>query len=583
MEILPIKGWGKGLNKDLLPSELGEGFCSDADNIRFVNGFAERVGGLFTYGTSWPITAYANFLYGSTRSTTRGCFHIQAGIAKVYADDLNATNSEITRYTEGVVITSITSVGTTATATTATVHGRTTGDTVSIWGCVPTNYNVTAVITVTGANTFTFTIVSTGGVAATTIGLYSYNGATSNFTGAVDDRWTIGALSGVLIANNPVNGLYYWNGDVATRLRKFPASNVSDVARVFKYFIVQLASTVDGVKLLHNVAWSAAAEPGSIPGSFTASTTNDAGDVDLAETPGKVVDCLPMGDVNIVYKEDARYAMRHVEGNDVFTFTRLPGTDGLLAPGCVVDTPKGHVFLTKGLEVMLHNGGEAISLSKGRIKTVLSALPYAYLKRAFLVTNPAKTEVWVCLVDNTSTTPFSCNVAYIWNWEDDTWGIKTFPALGHVTCGFGGLGANNNVIPVLVFCTENTFSAQLLEAQAKDYTDQFTSTVFTTMIERRGLSFGDPTRMKLLQRSRWHIDAAAGSTSTVYHGSSKTADGTVTYTSGATHTLGTTNFVDARATSGRYLAVKLTYAPPSGNASYALRSSDVVFVLGGTR
>ena len=53
------------------------------------------------------------------------------------------------------------------------------------------------------------------------------------------------------------------------------------------------------------VFWSQPAEPDALPSTFDATDdTADAGWVDLADTAGDVVDCLPLGDVNIIYKED---------------------------------------------------------------------------------------------------------------------------------------------------------------------------------------------------------------------------------------------------------------------------------------
>ena len=59
-----------------------------------------------------------------------------------------------------VAVTSITSVGTTATVTTTTNHGFSNGQSVLISGAVPTEYNGQVTITVTGANTFDYTVVS---------------------------------------------------------------------------------------------------------------------------------------------------------------------------------------------------------------------------------------------------------------------------------------------------------------------------------------------------------------------------------------------------------------------------------------
>lgn len=87
----------------------------------------------------------------------------------------------------GVVIASLTSVGTLATAITLIPHGFTTGNTVTVAGATPAEYNVTAVITVTGASTFTYVIVDADDVAATgTITAVKY-GATEYF---IVDDWT---------------------------------------------------------------------------------------------------------------------------------------------------------------------------------------------------------------------------------------------------------------------------------------------------------------------------------------------------------------------------------------------------------
>ena len=90
----------------------------------------------------------------------------------------------------------------------------------------------------------------------------------------------------------------------------------------------------------------------------------DAGEQDLAETPALLVDCLPLGDVNIIYKERSMYAMTYVGAPYIFRFQRLPGESGMLARGCAVNTPLGHVVLTAG-DVVLNNGSGVQSIANG--------------------------------------------------------------------------------------------------------------------------------------------------------------------------------------------------------------------------
>jgi hypothetical protein len=72
----------------------------------------------------------------------------------------------------GAVISTITRVTTTATLTTATNHGLSTGTFVTVSGAIPTAFNGTYSITVTGVNTFTYVMASTPSADATTVGSY---------------------------------------------------------------------------------------------------------------------------------------------------------------------------------------------------------------------------------------------------------------------------------------------------------------------------------------------------------------------------------------------------------------------------
>lgn len=642
MAIVTIPNWGLGLNADAAPQELPPGYCTDCTNFRFRNGFAEQVGGISisVFGLGGPapsVIPYWIGLYASSLSTL-GNFIIHAGIAKVYANDFSGVETDITRYTTGADITSITFVGTTATVTTATNHGRTTGDIVTHYAALPTDYNATGAITVTGATTYTYTMATTPATNATTVGMYSYNstpgaaistitnagttatvttatphgratgnsvthsGATpaayngtftitvtgastytyvmasdpggnasvvgtyiynaySSFTGAIDDRWSGGSLNGIFFLNNPVDGLYYWNGDVATKLRKMPLATTTNVARSFLNYIFQLEN--------YTVRHSSAAAPGAIPSAFTAAVGNDANRTSLAATQGKLVDCLPLGDALIIYAEDARYAGRWTGDSRVFVYPKMPGTDGLLARGCVVDTPKGHVFLSQNFEVLIHSGGECVSLSAGRIASKLALATASYRKRSFLMTNPRFHEVWVCIPTGTSQVP---DTAWIWNWKDDTWGHKTLP---DVSYGTSGLVRNNLIEQYAMVCSTSLKIGAVDYVFGADSTNNF-GTGYNSTIIRTGLTLGKEWTIKNLSRSFWSLTgtAATAPTTSIYHGSSMQASAAPTYTSAITLTYGTTKWTDGIATGGQYLALKAVIASPLASG-YALKFKTV--------
>ena len=88
----------------------------------------------------------------------------------------NTTLKQYEGYTSyaGATISTITYVTTTATLTTATAHGLSTGNTVYITGTTPAAYSGTFVITVTGTTTFTYTMLSNPAGNASVVGSYTY-------------------------------------------------------------------------------------------------------------------------------------------------------------------------------------------------------------------------------------------------------------------------------------------------------------------------------------------------------------------------------------------------------------------------
>lgn len=574
-----IPDCGKGLNKDLLPAELELGVWSDALNFRFRNGFAEKFEGIYATQNAFGSTLEWLVPY---QSVTRRA--VAATKDRCYSDDGLGGRYELTRFLNGVEIASITRVGTTATLTTVSAHGRSTFDTCSMYGNFPAEYNVDSTgITVTGANTFTYVMAGTPSGSATTLGAYTKDTITIFTAGAAGDRqtWTGGVLNGILIANKPSDGLYYWGGNILLPLRKFPFSYLSDVARIFKNYIVQLAPTISGVKYPHDVLWSESAEPGAIPASFTSSSTNDSGRQALAETPGVMVDALAMGDALIIYKQDARHSMQYIGGNDVFRFNRLPGNDGLLTSNCVVSTPVGHVFLTPELDVKIHTGGEATSIADGIVKKTLNAtLDPDNASHTFLAVNPAKNEVWVAVSSGANANPYPDRF-FIWNWVSKTWSFFNFGGqlLGCAAHGVWPTSMTTGTTGLRMFVGNYDASGQYKMGIVDELAaGAVYGSALTGTLERTGLHFEDRDTFKSIQRSRWNVDGDASETATVYHGSSKTADGTVTYSSGTTLTTGTTDYVNARATQGRFGAIKLTTTA----YPYSVRSVDLD-VTGGAK
>lgn len=392
-------------------------------------------------------------------------------------------------------------------------------------------------------------------------------------TGAAADRWTGGTLGGVLVLNNGIDQPMYWGGDVALNLAALPGWNATwrcSAMRPFKNYLIGLNWKKDTNYYPSMVKWSSAADPGAVPTSWNeADPAIDAGEVDLAETAGVVVDGLQLGDTFIVYKTDSMFAMTHIGGQYIWQFRKLPGEVGMLARGCVCNTPKGHLVLTIG-DVIVHSGAGPQSILTARLRRWLfEQMNETYSDRSFVVSNPAVAEAWICFPTTGSEV---CTKALIWNWEDNTFSVRD---LANVTCGTSGQYQftsgeswaddtetwdqdtttwNASEIPVMQSRFLLGSSAPLL--LGIDVGDSFNGAVFTALIERTGLAFDAQDAVKLIKTVHPRIEGTSGATVYVQIGGAMTADGAITWSAPVPYVIGTTHSVGVFA-SGRFLAWRI--------------------------
>lgn len=585
MPTVKITDCGRGWNPDLSPEELETGMWSSVTNMRFLNGYAQRFKGTASVFSAPTITPY---WIGAYQTTTKK-FWVHAGTQKVFVDD-GTTRTEITRLTT-LQVSSITYVSTTATLTTSSAHGLSTGNSVTVYGALPAVYNGTYTITVTGANTFTYTVASAPTSDATTPGwVIGPGAAVANFTGTQDDRWTGGVLGGVLTMNNAVDIPQYW--DSTNSLRNLTGWNTNWRCQSlvpFKNYLVALNLTKSGVNYPHMVKWSHAAVAGTIPSSWDETdVTKDAGEQDLAETSDLLVDALPLGDVLAVYKERSCYEMRFVGQPFIFQFRKMPGEYGMLARGCGVNTPLGNVVLAAG-DVILNTGQGMVSIADGLVrKYIFDNLTSENYKRAFVCSNPQRNEVLVCFPFAGSTL---CNKACVWNWLTKTWGLRD---LSNVTYGATGQ---------IDYTTSSTWGT---DSEQWDW-DQTTWTgseyapnearlmlATTTAIrafdvgnsddgvnalsgalQRTGMTLDDPYSNKLIRAVYPRIDGAAAGTVTVRVGGAMSPDQAPIWSDPVSFTIGSSIKADAFA-QGRFLAVEF-----SGSLPFRVRSFDLDVVSTG--
>lgn len=394
------------------------------------------------------------------------------------------------------------------------------------------------------------------------------------FTGNIDDRWTSAIINSIFVINNGADVPHYWNGNVATDLATLTAWNSNWRCKSivsFKDYLVALNVTKSGTNYGSMVKWSSAAVPGTLPSTWDETdVTKDAGEQDLSETPDEIVDAMKLGDALIIYKQRSMYLMTFVGQPYIFRFQKLPFEYGILARGCVTDTPLGHVVLTNG-DVVLHSGQSPQSIATAQVKDyIFSNISNNYYDRAFVCTNPQKYEVLVCFPTEGSST---CDKAAVWNWKDNTWGLRD---LQDVTYGASGLisddysleqwaGDSNSWESDSSIWNENEYSSsqdRLMFSRvgyisAFDVGNNDFGTNFESYIERSGVSFDDSQVIKLIRGIWPKVEATSGTdiTVTISGGFSPTAAPVSTST--ATYTVGTDYKADV-IVSGRFLTVKLS-------------------------
>ena len=506
MSIVSVKDCGAGINSDLTPEELGAGYWSASQNMRFADGYATRFRGSRQVFDAPSVTPYYLMPY----ATTTARYWVHAGLTSVYADD-GTTRSNIT------------------------------------------------------------------GTA---------------FTGAIDDRWTGGTLNGVMVLNNGVDKPRFWGGTgTLADLTGWGATHKCAALRPFKNFLIALDITKGSTRYPHMVKWSTIAVPGAIPTSWDETNPAlDAGENDLAETPDLLVDCLPLGDVNIIYKERSMYAISYIGAPYIFRFQRLPGDVGMLARGCAVATPAGHVVLSAG-DVVVHAGQGAQSIANAVIRDyIFKNINSANYKRAFVTSNPQKNEVWICFPYGDAT---DCNTACVWNWVSKAWSVRalsnaTYGAFGQFSVAGGSSTWSdsdtwetdatswneNEYSPAesrLLLC-HSTPLISLADTGTSDFGAQIAAS-----LERTGIHLDSPNIVKTCRAIYPRIEGNAGTVINIEVGAAMVANGAPVWQSPVPFTVGVDQKIDTFA-AGRYLSVRFTN---TNYPAWRMRSFDIDYIESG--
>lgn len=371
------------------------------------------------------------------------------------------------------------------------------------------------------------------------------------YTAGTYPRWNGGVLGGVPILNNTnfVDPPQMWNSATTkfADLSNWPAATACRVIRPYKQYLVALDITESGTRYPTRIMWSHPADPGTVPLSWDyTDDTKDAGTFSMSETTGFLVDCLPLGDVNIIYKEDSTWYMRHTGTEFIFQSGMLFRNQGMLTANCVAEFARRH-FVVGLDDIWMHDGQTSQSLIEDKVKDYFFAnLDPSFYVHTFVVSNPRREEIWVCYPETGNVWP---NMALVWNWRYSTWTIRELK--GNFAFGTYQMVESAPTDDTFEGSVGTTFDADsgtfgersftptggrilLAEPGAgkafhlADTTEQWDGQTVTTFVERTGLTIAgvdkegkpivDQERVKFVRRVWPNIRADAGAIINVYVG-----------------------------------------------------------------
>lgn len=267
-----------------------------------------------------------------------------------------------------------------------------------------------------------------------------------NGVGAGDElNWTGCMLGSIPVINNPQAQPEVWvpqsPGQQLTPLQWDAANTWQDkgfsfkVIRSHKNFLFALNLTEGANELPNSYRWSTAADINGLPFTWDETDLSAlAGKAQIGGDAGTIIDGLSLRDAFAIYSENAITMLDFTADEFVWQARELSSTIGLLAKDCVTEVKGTHFFLSDG-DIVRNDGNKIDSIIHNRLRRRLaSGISEATFTNSFTVRNNALKEVWFCVPEEDSIYP---NVAYVYNWKDDSWAIRDLPEAGVAFAAYG--------------------------------------------------------------------------------------------------------------------------------------------------
>ncbi len=256
--------------------------------------------------------------------------------------------------------------------------------------------------------------------------------------------WTQCLLGKIPIINNPQSTPEYWDPQqVSQIMQPLPFDQVStfddqNIAcksmRSHKTFLFALNLQESGEELPDSYRWSHPADINGLP--VTWDETDEAflaGKANLGGDGGSIIDGFSLRDAFCIYSEDAIDILDSTNDEFVWRRRELSATVGLISKDGIAEVKGQHFFLAPS-DIVKNDGNRIDSLAHNRIRREYSRrLDPDNYTRSYAIRNDNKKEVWFCIPEVGEEYP---NIAYIYNWRDDSWAVKDLPnQISHASPG----------------------------------------------------------------------------------------------------------------------------------------------------
>jgi len=455
MPLVPINDLGSiGIIKDIPPYNLPQNAWSDGNNVRFLNNGVKKIRGYTEVMATCPFAPYFILPYEDANGNY---YWFAFGTDDIAVWD-NTNWTVITRQTT-LVLDGLVS----ATDTDITVETGAALTALSATGTLKIGTSITSDVGVNEYETFAYSDrnTSTGVITLTSPAQLAYPHpddavVTPTLATTTTDqdydantttrKWTATKHNGIVIATNGYDTPQMWplSSGIPSKthpmieLSNWPAStNKCSVIRSFRTFLVGLNwQRANPEPRL--VKWSTESSFYSAPSTWDeGDATLDAGEYELADTPGEIVDGLPLGDSFIIYKNDSIYIMNYVGTPYIFSFKLLTPTIGCLTKNAVAEFEGGHFFMGNS-DFYLNDGQSIKPLLPDKLRRAVFDVINAgdtsnpSWMKCFVVADHLHTEMLACYPSDAATT---VDKAVIWNWRTNTFSMRDLPTTSHMSSG----------------------------------------------------------------------------------------------------------------------------------------------------